>query len=99
MQGDLSIVFSETAGAAGQVVRERLDMFNIGATGVSTYYAVHFFVRTARGETLGGLVGGIWGGWLHIGFLWIDEALRRQNWGTRLWITPRPMPASVVPAR
>lgn len=84
IHNDLSIVFSEQPGAAGQVVRERLDLFNVGATGVSTYYPVHFFVRTSLGETLGGLMGSIWGGWLHIGFLWIDEAVRGRDWGTRL---------------
>jgi len=32
---DLTIVFDEKGGADAQLVRERLDMYNIGATGVS----------------------------------------------------------------
>ena len=32
----------------------------------------------------GGVLGGIWGGWLHVSFLWIDESVRGQHWGTRL---------------
>ena len=83
-ESELSIVFDEKGGADAQLVRERLDMYNIGATGVSTYYPVHFFVKGGLGETLGGLLGGIWGGWLHISYLWIDEAVRGQDWGTRL---------------
>lgn len=80
----LTIVFDEKGGADAQLVRERLDMYNVGATGVSTYYPVHFFVKSSRGETKGGLLGGIWGGWLHITFLWIDKSVRGQDWGTRL---------------
>lgn len=82
--GDLTIVFDEKGGTDAQLVRERLDMYNVGATGVSTYYSVHFFVKSRRGETRGGVLGGIWGGWLHVSFLWIDESVRGQDWGTRL---------------
>ena len=81
---DLTIVFQQEGGAAAQFVRDRLDMYNVGVTGVSAYYPVNFFVQDDRGETRGGLLGGIWGGWLHIAYLWIDEAVRRQDWGTRL---------------
>ena len=41
-------------------------MYNVGVTGVSAYYPVHFFVKSGRGETMGGVLGGIWGGWLHV---------------------------------
>lgn len=82
--GGLSIVFDEKGGADAQLVRDRLDLYNVGATGVSTYYPVHFFLKSALGETRGGLLGGIWGGWLHVTFLWIDEQVRGQDWGTRL---------------
>ena len=30
------------------------------------------------------LLGSVWGGWLHVTFLWIDEAVRGQHWATRL---------------
>jgi ribosomal protein S18 acetylase RimI-like enzyme len=81
---DLTIVFQQEGGASAHLVRERLDMFNIGVTGVSAYYPVNLFVKNGRGETLGGLLGGIWGRWLQISFLWVDEAVRGQDWGTRL---------------
>jgi len=29
-------------------------------------------------------LGSIWGGWLHISYLWIDEAVRGRRWATRL---------------
>jgi ribosomal protein S18 acetylase RimI-like enzyme len=29
-------------------------------------------------------MGSVWGGWLHIAWLWVDESVRGQDWGTRL---------------
>jgi ribosomal protein S18 acetylase RimI-like enzyme len=81
---ELTIVFQQEPGAEAALVRDRLDLYNVGATGVSAYYPVNLFVKSRRGETLGGLLGGIWGGWLHITYLWIDEAVRGRDWGTRL---------------
>ena len=62
-------------------MRDHLDLFNVGVTGVSTYYPVHFFLKNDRGETLGGLLGSVWGGWLHITYLWVDEVGARQGLG------------------
>lgn len=81
---ELKIVFDQAGGAEALLVRDRLDMFNVGVTGVSGYYPVHFFLKSARGETMGGLLGAIWGGWLHITFLWVDEAERGKGWATKL---------------
>jgi GNAT superfamily N-acetyltransferase len=36
------------------------------------------------GEWLGGLLGFIWGGWLHVSHLWIAAPARRCGNGTRL---------------
>ena len=81
---DLRVVFDPYSTTDAQIVRRRLDMFNVGVTGVSTYYPVQFFLRSERNEVLGGLVGGIWGGWLEIAILWVDESVRGNDWGTRL---------------
>jgi ribosomal protein S18 acetylase RimI-like enzyme len=81
---DLKIFFEQEGGQAASLVRDRLDMFNVGVTGVAGYYPVNLFLKSARGETLGGLLGGIWGGWLSITYLWVDEACRGKDWGTRL---------------
>ena len=81
---ELRIVFDQAGGAEAQLVRDRLDLFNVGVTGVSAYYPVHFFLKNERGETMGGLLGGIWGGWLHITYLWMDEAVRGKRWATKL---------------
>jgi len=60
IQSDLTIVFDQAEGAEAELVRDRLDMYNVGVTGVSAYYPVHFYVKSGRGETMGGLLGGIW---------------------------------------
>jgi ribosomal protein S18 acetylase RimI-like enzyme len=83
-QDDLTIVFDQSEGAEAELVRDRLDMYNVAVTGLSTYYPVHFYVKSPRGETVGGLLGNIWGGWLYITYLWIDEPLRGQGLATRL---------------
>ena len=49
---DLTIVFDQ-AGTDAQFVRDHLDVFNVGVTGISAYYAVHLFLKNDRGETHG----------------------------------------------
>jgi GNAT superfamily N-acetyltransferase len=53
-------------------------------TGCSEWFPVGFFLRSRRGECLGGCTGHIWGGWMHVKFLWVSESLRGQRLGTRL---------------
>jgi len=81
---DLKIVFQQHGGADAQLVREHLDLFNVGVTGVSAYYPVNFILRNERDEVMGGLLGSIWGGWLHISYLWVDEAERGKDAATRM---------------
>ena len=81
---DLKIVFEQEGGAAAAIVRDRLDNYNVAVTGDPVYYPANFFVKNARGKTLGGLLGSVWGGWMHIRILWVDQSVRGQDWGTRL---------------
>jgi ribosomal protein S18 acetylase RimI-like enzyme len=80
---DLKIVFDQT-GTHAQFVRDHLDAYNMAVTGISGWYPLNLYLRNVHGETLGGLLGSAWGGWLRISFLWIDEAVRGRDWGTRL---------------
>lgn len=81
---DLTLFFQQESGSTANLVRDRLDLYNIAQTGVSAFYPVNLFVKDGRGETLGGLLGSVWGGWLHIQILWVDEAIRGQDWGTKM---------------
>src|ERR1700733_3275454 len=79
------IVFDPLPGESlNRLVSENVISANIARTGVSDWHPVGFFLKSPRGEWLGGLTGHIWGGWLHVNFLWVSEALRGQRHGTRL---------------
>jgi ribosomal protein S18 acetylase RimI-like enzyme len=82
---DPEIVFDPLPGESlSRLVSENVISANIARTGVSDWHPVGFFLKSPRGEWLGGLTGYIWGGWLHVNFLWVSEALRGQRHGTRL---------------
>lgn len=82
---ELKLVFdtSESGPAMGRV-KSALLAHNFAATGIAAYYPVNHYLRTARGEVMGGAIGLIWGGVLYISFLWVDEAVRGKGAGTRL---------------
>jgi GNAT superfamily N-acetyltransferase len=67
-----------------QFVINGLDNFNIATTGEAAFYPVNFFLRDARGEVLGGLLGQIWGKWLHITYIWVGEVARKAGHGRAL---------------
>ena len=61
-----------------------VDQHNIAMTGCSDYYPVGFFIKGAGGQIVGGLLGDIWGGWLHVGSLWVEKSLRGRGYGKEL---------------
>jgi len=67
-----------------ETVIRGVDQHNVAVTGLSDYYPVGFFVKGRGGVVLGGLLGDIWGGWLHVGSLWVSESLRGHGYGTEL---------------
>lgn len=69
---------------AAHRVREGVYLHNVAKTGLDEYAPVGFFLRNPRGETLGGLLGSIWGGWLHITHLWVSQGARGAGHGARL---------------
>jgi len=70
--------------ALSRFTTESLAAYNVAVTGESSWCPVGFFLKSSRGEWLGGLIGEIWGGWLHVRILWVDAAARSQGNGTRL---------------
>ncbi len=80
---EMKIVFDQ-AGGDGAFVTRRLAAYNIGVTGDSAYYPVNVFLKSPRGETLGGVLGAVWAGWLRINIVWVDDAVRGQGWATRM---------------
>ena len=66
------------------VVREGLHQFNFAATGLTEVHPVTLFVRDAGGGIRGGLLGYVWGEWLHITELWMADECRRRGLGSHL---------------
>ena len=67
-----------------ETVIRGVDNHNIAVTGLADYYPVGFFIKGLGSEILGGLLGDIWGGWLHVGSLWVSESIRGRGYGTEL---------------
>lgn len=70
-----------------QVIRDGLRQHNdkhVLANGDSSFAV---FLRDENGRILGGLIAKAGRGWLKIGTLWIDEAMRGQGFGRRLMET------------
>jgi GNAT superfamily N-acetyltransferase len=70
--------------AARQFIVAGLDNHNCAVTGLPGYFPVNFTLRGERGDVLGGLLGLIWGHWLHVTTLWVAEVARGAGHGTRL---------------
>ena len=45
---------------------------------------VQIFIRNKENKVVGGAIGSIFGGWLYISLMWIEESLRNQGYGTTL---------------
>jgi len=45
---------------------------------------LNIFLRDEHGKLAGGLLAGIIWGWLHVDILWLTEAARGQDYGTRM---------------
>jgi len=67
-----------------EFIRENLGLYSIAMTGHEEYYTVAVFLRDEREETLGGILGEIWGKWMFISHVWLTAPLRRGGYGSRL---------------
>ena len=64
-------------------VWDGLEAFNLQTSGIPpNYQELVIFIRANDGTILGGLLGGTFWEWLHIGTLWVDEKLRGQRYGS-----------------
>jgi len=70
--------------ATQRKIEDGVNLHNVAATGLPDYHPIAFILRDADGEVFGGVLGDVWGGWLHIGFLWVARPLRGKGWATKL---------------
>jgi ribosomal protein S18 acetylase RimI-like enzyme len=61
-----------------------VDNYNVAVTSLPDYFPVNFVLRDQRGGVLGGVLGQLWGGWLHVTYLWVTKKARGLGHGTRL---------------
>lgn len=67
-----------------RAVSDRIDLFNVATTGLDRWHALVILLRDADDEIAGGILGGIWGGWLHVTHLWVAEPFRGHGHGSSL---------------
>lgn len=67
------------------VLSEGLEAFNetVPQAGDRTKVSLAVFLRR-EGRVAGGAHGDTHSGWLYLGYLWVEEPLRRAGWGRRL---------------
>ncbi len=78
------IVEAEPPRAWIEVVERGLRSHNTAATGIVEFYPVGFVIKDASGAIVGGLLGNIVGGWLHVRSLWVDQMWRGRGYATEL---------------
>jgi GNAT superfamily N-acetyltransferase len=65
-------------------VEYQINEFNMRVTGDRDYHLIALFLRDESRKIMGGIIGHVWGGWLRVAFLWVDESLRGQGYGGQL---------------
>jgi len=77
---------SEPAASPDELAKitDAIYRWNMDRTGDHDYHQVAIFLRDDDGEIRGGVTGGVWGTWLHIVGLWVDEDLRGRGFGREL---------------
>ena len=61
----------------GKNIIQKIGNVELGKT-------VEIFIRDRENKPVGGVIGQIFGGWLYVSFLWVDEPLRNKGNGTKL---------------
>ncbi len=61
-----------------------LDSYNAQQAQAINYHPLVIFLRDEAGKIVGGLTGETYWGWLHVEALWVDEAVRGQDFGSQL---------------
>ena len=77
---------SEPNAPPGQIatINDAIDAWNMDVTGDHAYRPVAIFLRDQEGAIRGGVTGDLWGTWLHVVGLWVDEPFRGRGFGRDL---------------
>jgi GNAT superfamily N-acetyltransferase len=69
-----------------QYLEDRIYEFNSTQTGIADGEWLAIFVRNAAGRIVAGICGNTWGGCCEIRQFWVDQTLRKQGLGTKLFL-------------
>ena len=65
-------------------IQEALNRFNEECVGEDRHTPLHIVEYDENGQTIGGILGGTYWGWLYVDILWVHEDHRHKGIGTRL---------------
>jgi ribosomal protein S18 acetylase RimI-like enzyme len=65
-------------------IEDNVSTFTMAMTSALEYQPVGYFLRQESGEWVGGCLGNVWAGYLHVQWLWVAASLRGRGHGTRL---------------
>jgi ribosomal protein S18 acetylase RimI-like enzyme len=77
-------ITDEVDEAAIEELRNRVNEYNLAATGLPAGQSLGCFVRDEHGGLIAGIDGFTWGGYAKIEWLWVDEHHRGGGLGTGL---------------
>jgi GNAT superfamily N-acetyltransferase len=84
MSEELRISFEPHNDGPKQFVVNGVDNYNIAKTGLNAYYPVQYYLRDAADEVLGGIIGYLWGDWMHLNYVWVAEPARGNGYGRKM---------------
>ncbi len=67
-----------------QAIYKGLDSYNMLHAQAMNYHPLVILLCDQSGKIVGGLNGETYWGWLHVDALWVDEAVRGQDFGSQL---------------
>ena len=65
-------------------IREALNQFNNEIVGEDGHTPLNIVEYDENGNTIGGILGGTYWGWMYVDILWVHEDYRKQGIGSRL---------------
>ena len=65
-------------------IEDNVATFTMALTEALDYQPVNYFLRQPRGEWVGGCLGLVWAGYLHVKWLWVAGSLRGKGYGAQL---------------
>ena len=85
MDKEYEIVYVENPEeSAWGIIGRGISSFNKQQAGNNNFQRLCFVLQTPEQEFVGGVIGEIYWGWLHIDLLWVKDELRGSGYGRRL---------------